>query len=110
MLNPNTYSGFLETKPSLEVVKHIKIHTPIIKLSTDDDQTSVFENEKWQIANTIIQYAEYSVLGPVTPLQILPTNWPDDLYTVQNNYFKFAAKLAFSISPTSSAQPTHQLA
>ena len=48
MLNPNTYSGFLETKPSLEVVKHIKIHTPIIKLSTDDDQTSVFENEKWQ--------------------------------------------------------------
>ena len=51
MLNPNTYSGFLETKPSLEVAKHIKIHTPIIKLPTDDDQTSVFENEKWQISD-----------------------------------------------------------
>ena len=49
-------------------------------------------------------------LEPVTPLQILPTNEPDDVYTIQNNNLKFAAKLAFSISPTSSAQPTHQLA
>ena len=48
---------------------------------------------------------DYVVLGPVTPLQILPTNEPDDLYTIQNNNLKFAAKLAFSISPTSSAQP-----
>ena len=44
-------------------------------------------------------------VGPVTPLQILPTNGPDDLYTIQNNNLKLAAKLAFSISPTSSAQP-----
>ena len=44
-------------------------------------------------------------LGPVKPLHILPTNGPDDLYTIQNNNLRFAAKLAFSISPTSSAQP-----
>ena len=29
----------------------------------------------------------------------------DDLYTIQINNLKFAAKLASSISPTSSAQP-----
>ena len=35
----------------------------------------------------------------------MPTNEPDDLYTIQNNNLNFAVKLAFSISPTSSAQP-----
>ena len=38
------------------------------------------------------------------PPQILPTNGPDDLYTIQHNNLK-AVKSACSISPTSSAQP-----
>ena len=35
----------------------------------------------------------------------MPANGPDDLYTIQSNNLKFAAKSACSISPTSSAQP-----
>ena len=57
--------------------------------------------KKWWFIQIWLQWW----LGPVTPLQILPTNGPDDLYTIQNINLKFAAKLAFSISPTSSAQP-----
>ena len=53
----------------------------------------------------ITSVAICEILGPVIPLQIWPTNGPDDLYSMQNKNLKFAAKSACSISPTSSAQP-----
>ena len=44
----------------------------------------------------ITSVAICEILGPVIPLQIWPTNGPDDLYTMQNKNLKFAAKSACS--------------
>ena len=40
---------------SPESIDHFKIGALKVKLRTDRDQTSVFQNEKWHKTNTIIQ-------------------------------------------------------
>ena len=48
-------NSVLNVESSRESIEHFKIGRLMAKLRADDDQTSVFRIEKWQITNANIQ-------------------------------------------------------
>ena len=55
MLWITSHNPSLDDKLVHEDIEHLKIGCSMVKLPTDRDQTFVFQNEKWQKTNAIIQ-------------------------------------------------------